>query len=261
MKKAIFAFALATLAGLGLYASPAQATETDELPKPTVSIQDGCNDTTVTVTNKFDKIGITVRVGAGDPVEIPGASEKTITVSTVDPIKVEMKVRRSWVTLAEHTWKRPAVCDPHVNPVYECDGDWSLTFVNPKSLDAAKARFVLELDPIVENVKLVWQVKPGMTETLDGLTKGIKARVKVAKGEWTEYTWVKPEKGCEATPAPSTPAPTPTTPAPGTAGGNNGGDLPLTGVGVSGLAAGGLVTVGLGVGLVALRRRRNTFTA
>lgn len=256
MRKAILAFTLAAIGSIG-FAAPAQATETDELPKPAVSIQDGCNDTTVTVTNKWEQPSLTVRVADGEPVEIPGSNEKTITVSTVEAFAVEMKVRRSWVTLGEHTWKRPAECNPHVNPVYECDGDWSLTFVNPKSLDATNAKFKVELDPIVENVKLVWNVKPGMTETLNGLGNDIKARVKVGKGEWVEYVWTKPEKGCDTEPTPTAPAPTPTTPAPGTAGGGN--DLPLTGVSVPAVAGiGALLLVGGGV-LVA--RRRRSFTA
>jgi LPXTG-motif cell wall-anchored protein len=258
MKKAIFAFALA-LGTLG-FASPAQATETEELPKPAVSIQDGCNDTTIVVTNPFDKVSITVKVADGDPVTIAGANEKTITVSTMEAITVDMKVGRSWVTLAEHTWTRPAECNPHVVPTYTCD-DWSLMFVNPKSLDAAKARFTVELDPIVENVKLVWNVKPGMTETLNGLGKGIKARVKVAKGEWVEYVWVKPEKGCEpASPTPTAPAPVPTTPAPGAAGGDNGKDLPLTGVSVPAVAGLGVLLLAAG-GVLVARRRRTSFTA
>jgi hypothetical protein len=167
-----------------------------------------------------------------DDITVPaGAGKITVTEAGKD------------APIGTYTWEDPGTCaepgEPEGSVEFTCD-EMIFTVSNPKDGETVTITFTPNTG---EPQTLV--VEPGQTKQAKfPASEGLKVTASAEGIDDETFAWEQPE-GCEE----------------GGGGGGDDGDLPVTGVAATGIAAGALVLLAVGGMLFMIaRRRRTTFT-
>lgn len=173
----------------------------------------------------------------------PGDSKADIVVPA-GAGKIVVTERGKDTPVGTYTWKQPEACaepgEPEGAVEFTCD-EMIFTITNPADGETVTVVFKPSTG---EPQTLV--VKPGETKQAKfAASEGFTVTATTGDGEEETFAWEQPE-GCDN----------------GGGGGGDDGDLPVTGVAATGIAAGALVLLAAGAMLFVIsRRRRTTFTA
>lgn len=211
--------------------------------KPAARFASDCEGVTVTLVNEKDATAPArfVVTGAGG-----FKAEKTVETGEAQVVVPAENAGKITVTedgkkIGEYSWEKPEDCaEPTFAYGSTCE---ALTFeiTNPETGDPITVTFT----PSTGEPKTV-TVEPGTTETVEfPASEGLTVTPSIGGVSGDPLAWEKPED-CDT----------------GGGGGGDDGDLPVTGVAATGIAAGALVLLAVGVTLFMIsRRRRTTFTA
>jgi hypothetical protein len=211
--------------------------------KPAARFASDCDGVTVTLVNEKDATAPAKFVVTGEggfkAEETVESGEAQVTVPAKNAGKIT--VTEDGKKIGEYAWEKPEDCaEPTFAYGSTCD---ALTFeiTNPEGGEPITVRFT----PSTGEPKDV-TVQPGTTETVEfPASEGLTVTPSIDGESGEPLAWEKPED-CDNG---------------GGGGGDDGGDLPVTGVAATGIAAGALVLLAVGVMMFMIaRRRRTTFT-
>lgn len=267
MLKKLAATAALSLAGIAVLAAPAQA---DRIVWPSVEFKHECTGaTTVTLNNPTKKTGVVFAVN-GDEYTVDPESTEVVVVPADEADDVEVKLTGAYdptdppsddvskslfPTKWTDEWEQPKDCPQPTAALNAACAGFTVTVTNPAGNPALHV-LVQQGDQSVE-----LDVPAGGSKTTGLVVATAPAAVKVS---FTYPYWTEQPESVELTYAakancpPATTPPVTQPPAPGNGGGS---ELPLTGASAGTAVGVGAVLIALGVGVwLVARRRRVTFT-
>ncbi|HEX5542411.1 MAG TPA: cell wall anchor protein [Micromonospora sp.] len=218
--------------------------------KPEAAFADSCEGVTVTLSNhrkatKDAEFIVTGEDGFEETVVVAKGKSKDVFVPAENAGNIE--VTEGGEKIRDHSWTKPEDCtgpsDPQIHSESTCD-NLIIHINNPED----GAEFSTVVTPNQGEPQEV-TVEPGQTKSVEfPASEGLLVTIDGV----SEFAWEKPAD-CD-TPG-ETPGDTP-------GDGGDGGGLPVTGAQAGAIAGGAAVLLAVGVGLFLMaRRRRITFTA